>query len=99
MTPYDGPAVNPPPVSAAPRRNRRWLIPGLLARAFVLMLGVGMFVGATMLTTATAALQPRGLTFDSATGERFSLRAPGCLLAAVAGRVFNRPVTVAICGA
>ena len=56
MNPYDQPmAIPPPPLEAAPRRSRRWLIPAVLALAFALTLGVGAFVGATMLKTAQAA--------------------------------------------
>jgi len=56
MNPYDEPmAMPPPPLEAAPHRRRRWLVPALLAFAFVLTLGVGLFVGATMLKTAQAA--------------------------------------------
>jgi uncharacterized protein DUF5666 len=56
MNPYDDPAAIPPPLlTDDPRRNRRWLLPGLLALAFLLTLGMGVFVGATMLRTAQAA--------------------------------------------
>jgi len=56
MYPYDEPmAIPPPPLEAAPRRGRRWLLPAVLALAFALTLGVGAFAGATMLKTAQAA--------------------------------------------
>lgn len=55
--PYDGPAVPPPPLEAAPRR-RRWLLPAVLALAFVLTLGVGVFTGASLLSNAQAAGLP-----------------------------------------
>lgn len=56
MNPYGEPmAIPPPPLEAAPRRSRRWLLPAVLALAFTLTLGVGAFVGATMLKTAQAA--------------------------------------------
>ena len=57
-TPSDGdPAIPPPPLpnSDSPRRGRRWFAPALLALAFLLTLGVGVFFGATMLRTAQAA--------------------------------------------
>lgn len=60
-SPYDGdPAIPPPPLpplpsSDTPHRGRRWFAPALLALAFLLTLGVGVFVGATMLRTAQAA--------------------------------------------
>lgn len=57
-SPYDGdPAIPPPPSpsSDTPHRGRRWFAPALLALAFLLTLGVGIFVGATMLRTAQAA--------------------------------------------
>lgn len=58
MNPYDdfAPAPAPaPPLPAAPRRGRRWLVIGLLALAFTVALGTGVFIGATMLSTAQAA--------------------------------------------
>ena len=56
MNPYDEPrAIPPPPLEAAPRRGRRWPLPAVLALAFALTLGVGLFAGATMLRTAQAA--------------------------------------------
>lgn len=56
MNSYDDQAaIPPPPLTDGPRRNRRWLLPGLLALAFLLTLGMGVFVGATMLRTAQAA--------------------------------------------
>ena len=66
--PYDGPALPPPPLEAAPRR-RRWLLPAVLAFAFVLTLGVGVFTGASLLSNAQAAAAlPGGPHF-----ARFSL--------------------------
>ena len=72
--PYDGPAVPPPslePLEAAPRQ-RRWLLPAVLALAFALTLGIGVFTGASLLANAQAAagLQnaPGGANF-----ARFSL--------------------------
>jgi Domain of unknown function (DUF5666) len=44
----------PPPLAPAPHR-RHWLVPGLLAAAFLLTLALGAFAGATMLKTAQAA--------------------------------------------
>lgn len=56
MNPYDEPmAIPPPPLEVAPRRSRRWLVPALLALAFALTLGMGLFAGASMLKTAQAA--------------------------------------------
>ena len=55
--PYPEPAVPPPPLprlEAAPRR-RRWLLPAVLALAFLLTLGVGVFMGASLLANAQAA--------------------------------------------
>lgn len=70
MNPYDDRgAVPPPPLGEAPRRRRRWLLPALLALAFMLTLGAGVFVGATMLRTAQAAA---GVSGDSHFA-RFSL--------------------------
>lgn len=69
MNPYDDPAAIPPPLTDAPRRNRRWLLPALLALAFMLTLGMGVFFGATMLRTAQAATNVSG---DS-NGARFAL--------------------------
>ena len=61
--PYDGPALPPPPLEAAPRR-RRWLLPAVLAFAFVLTLGVGVFTGASLLSNAQAAAGlPNGVNF------------------------------------
>lgn len=61
--PYDDPAVPPPPLEAAPRR-RRWLLPAVLALAFVLTLGVGVFTGASLLSNAQAvANSPGGANF------------------------------------
>lgn len=64
--PFDGPAVPPPPLEAAPRR-RRWLVPTVLALAFVLTLGVGVFTGASLLANAQAAAglpgSPSGANF------------------------------------
>jgi len=73
--PYDGPAVPPPPLETAPRR--RWLLPAVLALAFVLTLGVGVFTGASLLSNAQAAAglpgSPNGVNFS-----RYSLAgAPG----------------------
>jgi hypothetical protein len=71
MNPYEDPiAIPPPPLdTAAPRRARRWLVPGLLALAFTLTLVMGIFVGATMLRTAQAAAN----TPDGANFAQFSL--------------------------
>ena len=71
MNPYEDPiAIPPPPLdTAAPRRGRRWLVPGLLALAFTLTLVMGIFVGATMLRTAQAAAN----TPDGADFAQFSL--------------------------
>lgn len=55
MNPNDYSAGSTPPPLDAPRRGRRWLTPVLLALAFTLVLGVGVFLGATMLRTAQAA--------------------------------------------
>lgn len=64
MNPYDDPvAIPPPPLDTAPRRARRWLVPGLLALAFTFMLVMGVFVGATILKTAQAAAGPGGANF------------------------------------
>lgn len=69
--PYPEPAVPPPPLpplEAAPRR-RRWLLPAVLALAFLLTLGVGVFMGASLLANAQAAAGgPNGANF-----ARFSL--------------------------
>ena len=71
MNPYDDDpiAIPPPPLPAAPRRGRRWLVPGMLALAFTLTLVMGIFVGATMLRTAQAAAN----TSDGANFAQFSL--------------------------
>jgi len=61
MNPYDEPMAIPPPLEAAPRRSRRWLVPALLALAFAFTLGVGAFAGATMLKTAQAAAGGPGI--------------------------------------
>jgi uncharacterized protein DUF5666 len=57
--PYPEPAVPPPPLpplEAAPAvRRRRWLLPAVLALAFLLTLGVGVFMGAALLANAQAA--------------------------------------------
>lgn len=65
----DQAAVPPPPLTDGPRRNRRWLLPGLLALAFLLTLGMGVFVGATMLRTAQAA----GNVSEDSNGSHFTL--------------------------
>ncbi len=62
MNPYDEPvAIPPPPLEASPHRSRRWLVPALLALAFALTLGMGLFAGATMLKTAQAAAGGPGI--------------------------------------
>jgi hypothetical protein len=71
--PYPEPAVPPPPLpplEAAPvPRRRRWLLPAVLALAFLLTLGVGVFMGASLLANAQAAAGgPNGANF-----ARFSL--------------------------
>lgn len=55
MNTYDEPMAIPPPLETGAHRGRRWLVPALLALAFVLTLVVGAFAGATMLKTAQAA--------------------------------------------
>ena len=76
MYPYDSypeSAVPPPPLpplEAAPApRRRRWLLPAVLALAFLLTLGVGVFMGSSLLANAQAAAGgPNGASF-----ARFSL--------------------------
>lgn len=61
MNPYDNPAaLPPPPMDTPPPRRRRWLLPAILALAFTLVLGVGVFMGATLLSTARAAANVPG---------------------------------------
>ena len=56
MNPYDHPAA-PPPLDIAPPRRRSWrgLRVALVALGLAAMLVLGVFVGATMLSTAQAA--------------------------------------------
>ncbi|WIG60614.1 MAG: hypothetical protein OJF49_003362 [Ktedonobacterales bacterium] len=51
----------PPPAARPPRR--RWLLPGLLALAFALTLGIGALFGSTLLPNAQAASNVPGITF------------------------------------
>jgi Domain of unknown function (DUF5666) len=56
MNPYDNPAALPPSLETAPpQRSWRGLGVALVALGFVTMLALGVFVGATMLSTAQAA--------------------------------------------
>ena len=51
----------PPPAARPP--GRRWLLPGLLALAFALTLGIGALLGSTLLPSAQAASNVPGITF------------------------------------